>query len=102
VKEPELCVSSVYRELLYSCGGPRSDDTCLARRCITAPALVDTTFGPAGHSGSMTTKPYDELTGRFIVATGPSQLPVSAFRASVTVIMRVIGSIGEAMNPDLS
>jgi hypothetical protein len=66
------------------------------------PALVDTTFAPAGHSGSMTIKPYDKLTGRFIVATGPSQLPVSALRASVTVIMRVIGSIGEAMNPDLS
>jgi len=66
------------------------------------PGLGRHDFPPAGHSGSMTTKPYDKLTGRFTVATGPSQLPVSAFRASVTVIMRVIGSIGEATNPDLS
>ena len=93
-----LCIAGSW----YSSGVTRSDDTCIARRCITAPALINTTFAPADHSGSMTTKPYDKLTGRFIVATGPSQLPVSAFRASVTVIMRVMGSFGEAMNPDLS
>ena len=72
------------------------EGTSQPRPWSTRPSL------PRASPDLMTTKPYDKLTGRFIVATGPSQLPVSALRASVTVIMRVIGSIGEAMNPDLS